>query len=113
MPKHRTSTGSPLTTTPVIEYYNSSLGHFFITADTDEMAKLDSGSAAVFYIAIPAGDGSCAAGLMPVYRLYNDGQGGVPNHRYTTDVSVRAQAIKDGWVPEGFGPDVVQMCAPQ
>ena len=70
-------------------------------------------SAAAFYIAIPAGDGSCAAGLMPVYRLYNNGQGGAPNHRYTTDVSARAQAIEAGWVPEGLGPDAVEMCAPQ
>ena len=70
-------------------------------------------SGAAFYIALPAGDGSCATGLTPVYRLYNNGQGGAPNHRYTTDVSVRAQAMKEGWVPEGLGPDAVEMCAPQ
>jgi hypothetical protein len=37
--------------------------------------------------------GSCAAGLTLVYRLYNNGQGGAPSHRYTTDVTVRAQII--------------------
>jgi len=26
---------------------------------------------------------------------------------------VRAQVIAKGWVPEGIGPDAVQMCAPQ
>ena len=58
------------------------------------------------------GDGSCAAGFTPVYRLYNNGQGGAPNHRYTTDIAVRAQMIAQGWVPEGLGPDGVEMCSP-
>ena len=65
-----------------------------------------------FDIAVPAPDGSCAAGLAPVYRLYNNGQGGAPNHRYTTDLGVRAQMIAQGWVPEGLGPNAVEMCSP-
>ncbi len=65
-----------------------------------------------FDIAVPAADGSCAAGLTPVYRLYNNGQGGAPNHRYTTDLNVRAQMISQGWSPEGLGPDAVEMCSP-
>ena len=40
---------------------------------------------------------------MPVYRLYNNGQGAAPNHRYTTDLSVRSQMMSQGWVPEGYG----------
>jgi hypothetical protein len=69
-------------------------------------------SAAAFYVAVPSGDGSCAAGLTPVYRLYNNGQGAAPNHRYTTDFTVRAQMIAQGWVPEGLGPNAVEMCSP-
>jgi photosystem II stability/assembly factor-like uncharacterized protein len=69
-------------------------------------------SAAAFYIPVPAGDGSCAAGFTPVYRLYNNGQGGAPIHRYTTDIAVRAQMIAQGWVPEGLGPNAVEMCSP-
>ena len=69
-------------------------------------------SADAFDIAVPAADGSCAAGLTPVYRLYNNGQGGAPSHRYTTDVTVRAQMIGQGWVPEGLGPNAVEMCSP-
>ena len=65
-----------------------------------------------FDIAAPAADGSCAAGLTPVYRLYNNGQGEAPNHRYTTDLTVRAQMIAQGWVPEGLGPNAVEMCSP-
>jgi hypothetical protein len=50
--------------------------------------------------------------LTPVYRLYNNGQGGAPNHRYTIDLTVRAQMIAQGWVPEGRGPNAVEMCSP-
>jgi len=78
---------------------------------TDPSWLLESGAA--FYIAVPAGDGSCPAGSTPVYRLYNNGQGGAPNHRYTTDLHVRAQMIAQGWVPEGLGADAVEMCSPQ
>ena len=167
-----TSTGSPPTATPVVEYYNPAFDHYFITSNSAEIAKLDSGATAgwartglqfnayvasasgtapvcrffstvfapksshfytpfafecaavqaepawsletdaAFYIALPAADGSCAAGLTSVYRLYNNGQGGAPNHRYTTDVAVRAQMIERGWVPEGLGPEAVEMCSP-
>jgi len=70
-------------------------------------------SPAAFYIAVPAADGSCPADLMPVYRLYNNGQGGAPHHRYTTDFTVRAQMMAQRWVPEGLGPDGVEMCSPR
>jgi photosystem II stability/assembly factor-like uncharacterized protein len=66
-----------------------------------------------FDIAVPSAAGECPGELIPVYRLYNDGQGGAPNHRYTTDRNVRAQMIAKGWVPEGLGPEAVQMCAAQ
>ena len=41
--------------------------------------------AEVFHVVYPAFDGSCPASTVPVYRMYNDGQGGAPNHRYTTE----------------------------
>ena len=66
----------------------------------------------VFAIPVPDASGACAAGAAPVYRLYNNGQGGAPNHRYTTDLGVRAQMIASGWIPEGYGPLGVIMCAP-
>lgn len=66
----------------------------------------------VFAIPIPSADGICPPGTIPVYRLYNNGQGGAPNHRYTTSLAVRAQMIADGWIPEGYGLIGVIMCAP-
>jgi hypothetical protein len=68
--------------------------------------------AEVFFIAIPALDGACPTGTSPVYRIYNNGQGAAPNHRYTTDLAVRTAMLALGWIPEGYGPIGVIMCAP-
>lgn len=58
--------------------------------------------------------GACnnAVGPQPLYRLYNNGQGGAPNHRYTTSLLIRADMIANGWIPEGFGPLGVIGCVP-
>ena len=106
---------------PVCRFFSAAFApkssHFYTpfasecaTMQADSAWTLESSDA--FDIAVPAADGSCAAGLAPVYRLYNNGQGGVPNHRYTTDLTVRAQMIAQGWVPEGLGPNAVEMCSP-
>ena len=39
----------------------------------------------MFGVPVPTLAGTCPAGTVPVYRLYNDGHGAAPNHRYTTD----------------------------
>jgi hypothetical protein len=66
----------------------------------------------VFNTPMPAADGTCPAGSIPIYRVFNNGMGGAPNHRFTTDPNVRAQMIAEGWAPEGFGIGVV-FCSPQ
>jgi hypothetical protein len=48
---------------------------------------------------------------VPLYRLYNDGQTGAPNHRYTTRATIRSQMVALGWVPEGSGIGVIG-CVP-
>jgi N-acetylneuraminic acid mutarotase len=107
-------------TSSVCRFYSvafATSSHFY-TPLHSECAKLRTDahwmleSDALFHIALPSQDGACAAGVAPVYRLFNSGQGGAPNHRYTTDRNVRATMIAHGWVPEGLGPDAVQMCAP-
>jgi serine protease len=90
--------------------------HFY-TADAAECAKLKTNpdwifEAEVFHALLPAADGACAAGTIPVYRLYNNFRGGAPNHRYTTDLAVRAQMIKQDYTPEGTGIGVT-LCVPQ
>jgi hypothetical protein len=55
--------------------------------------------------------GRCPSATQPVYRLYNDGQGGAPNHRFTTSASVRARMLASGYIAEGAGSGV-GWCAP-
>jgi hypothetical protein len=64
----------------------------------------------VFYVRLPDTDGACPAGTVPVYRLYNNGQGGAPNHRFTTRLSERQAMLARGWIAEGSGIGV-GMCA--
>jgi hypothetical protein len=63
-------------------------------------------------VALPAADGSCVTGNAPIYRLYNNGMGNAPNHRFTIDPGERARLIGAGWSPEGPGLGV-GFCAPQ
>jgi lysyl endopeptidase len=157
----------------VVEYYNSVLDHYFMTASPDEINDLDTGafvgwqrtglrflaytsqvpgtspvcrfylapgfgdshfysaspsecsslvnnpqfpgwifeSGSVFYIALPNPvTGACAAGTHPLWRFFHSA---VTNHRYTDDVSERDILRADpAWIPEGYGPDAVTMCAP-
>jgi hypothetical protein len=65
----------------------------------------------VFAMALPDSAGACAGGTVPLYRLYNDGQTGAPNHRYTTRATIRSQMVALGWVPEGSGIGVIG-CVP-
>ena len=67
----------------------------------------------VFSIPGAAPDGTCAAGTVPVFRLYNNGQSGAPNHRYVTVPAVRDQMLASGWIQEGNLPGLAFMCAPQ
>jgi hypothetical protein len=66
-------------------------------------------SSDVFAVALPA-DGACAAGTIPIYRLYNNRADA--NHRYTASTAVKAEMVEAGWVAEGYGPSAVAMCAP-
>lgn len=115
-------TASTPGTSPVCRFYSTAFGdkssHFYSPFES-ECASLRSDprwtleSDAAFRATPASADGACVAGLAPVYRLFNDGQGGAPNHRYTIDRNVRADMIARGWVPEGFGPDAVQLCSPR
>jgi hypothetical protein len=54
-------------------------------------------------------NGACAAGLLPVYRAYNNGftRGVDSNHRITSNFVAYQQTVAAGWKAEG-----VVMCAP-
>jgi len=69
-------------------------------------------SPAVFYIFLPdPTTGACPAATQPVWRFFNQL---TTNHRYTAEVDERDTMRSDPatWIPEGYGPDAVIMCAP-
>ena len=66
----------------------------------------------VFSMMLPDAAGSCRGGTVPLYRLYNDGKAGAPNHRYTTSLAVRVEMVAQGWIPEGSGTIGVIGCVP-
>ena len=69
-------------------------------------------SGSVFYIALPdAATGACPDGTQPVWRFFNQR---TTNHRYVIDHQTRDDMRADPatWIPEGYGPDNVIMCAP-
>lgn len=106
-------------TTPTCRFFSTAFGvrssHFYATSASECVTVKSNPSwqfeGEVFSTASAASDGTCASPLLPLYRLYNNGQGGAPNHRYTTDAAVRTQMMTEGWVPEGAGPGVVA-CVP-
>ena len=113
---------APLTVTAV-EYHHVRFDHYFVTALDTEIARLDRGDfagwsrtggsfeGAVFQVVLPAFDGRCTEGSIPVYRLDNGGQRGAPNHRFTAALEVRAAMLARGWISEGRGDLGVAMCA--
>jgi uncharacterized delta-60 repeat protein len=66
----------------------------------------------VFYLQLPNDHALCPEEAAPLYRLYNDGQGGAPNHRYTTSGAVFDQMIGKGWIFEGDAQTRVFACVP-
>jgi hypothetical protein len=148
-----------------VEYFHAGFGHYFVSADPDEIAGLDAGVFAgwartgesftvwtngtglvetcrfftiafapksshfytansaecdavgrdptwrfekvAFLVAIPDAGGQCPVGVR-LYRLYNDGRTGAPNHRYTTRLAIRDQMIAQGFVPEDDATGCVQ-----
>ena len=107
-------------TSPVCRFFSASFApkssHFytpFATECDDVKANPDwQFEAIAFYLKTPSDAGSCPLGSAPLYRLYNNGMSGAPNHRYTTrnDIVMQMQAL--GWVAEGFGGPVVFACIP-
>ena len=65
----------------------------------------------LFNTLLPDDSGNCPSGSIPVYRLYNNGMGAAPNHRFVTSLTERQNMLNQGFVAEGAGIGV-GMCAP-
>ena len=69
----------------------------------------------VFFLQLPIGtpgSRTCPGDDPPLYRLYNNGQGGAPNHRYTDDLTIFNQMLAQGWIFEGEAQTKVFACLP-
>ena len=69
----------------------------------------------VFGLGLPAGppgQGTCGTATQPLYRAYNNGMSGAPNHRYTTDPAVLDAMVAQGWSMEGEAATRVFACVP-
>jgi len=116
--------GAPGSSSTVYRFFSTSFApkssHFYTANFSEYQALLVNHNwqveGAVFNVPVPAADGTCAAGTIPVYRLYNNGQGAAPNHRFTTDLSVRTTMLSrpadKAWIAEGMGIGV-GFCSPQ
>jgi hypothetical protein len=106
---------------PVCRFYSTSFApqnsHFY-TADPVECEGLKHNpdwqyERIAFHVPLPDASGACPTGTSPVYRMFNGGQGGAPNHRFTTSYATRlAFAPGKGWIQEGVPPTGAGMCAP-
>jgi hypothetical protein len=70
-----------LVSMPVVEFYNTHLDHYFITADANEAAGIDGGSAGPGWIR--TGNSFKSGGSTPVCRFYGSQVPGPNSHFYT------------------------------
>ncbi|CAH1194974.1 Delta-60 repeat domain-containing protein [Candidatus Nitrotoga sp. BS] len=70
-----------LASVPIVEFYNTNLDHYFITADASEAAGIDGGSAGPGWIR--TGGSFKSGGSTPVCRFYGSQVPGPNSHFYT------------------------------
>ena len=93
--------------------------HFF-TPYSGECAVLKAGTIWTYeddttFLRLPEGaEGArvCPIGTQPLYRAYNNGTTGAPNHRYTTDAALLDELIAQGWIFEGEAQNRIFACVP-
>lgn len=158
-----------------VEYFHVGFGHYFVTADPDEIALLDTTSSGgwartgqsfqvwddvdpslvpvcrfwsdqtwtpksshfytpyvdecgkvktdtawrfernAFMVKMPQGTPgarTCLSGSRPLYRAYNAGKSGAPNHRYTPHPAILDAMLAQGWIMEGEATTRVFACVP-
>ena len=93
--------------------FASKAAHFY-TADSVERdgRRTENGGdwtyEKVAYFLKATDTGVCGAGEVPIYRMFNDGQTGAPNHRFTTSLATYQDfTTTKGWLGEG-----IRFCAP-
>jgi hypothetical protein len=105
---------------PTCRFFSTAFGakssHFY-TPYAAECASLQAGTSwelesLAFYVRLPDADGFCPSGTVVLYRLFNNGMGGAPNHRYTTSAAILDQMLAAGWSFEGNATTRAFACVP-
>lgn len=100
---------------PVCRFYGGPLGHFF-SAEAVECAARSASSEwtlesfDAFRVELPSDMGACRSGRVPVHRFLAQRADGA--RRYTNSPVVADALRRSGWIPEGRGPDHVNLCVP-
>ena len=109
-------TSPSLTTVEVIEYYDSGLDHYFMSADPVEIDALDAGIfdgwARTGYEFLAYSTDSAGPGLSPVCRFYGLPTAGLDSHFYSASVAeCAAVAARFGssWILESSNVFQVQV----
>ena len=106
---------------PTCRFFSTSFApkssHFY-TPYANECASLKAGAVwqyegIAFYLQLPDDNGNCASATISLYRMYNNGMGGAPNHRYTTSLAILNQMTTAGWIFEGDAATKVFACVSQ
>jgi alpha-beta hydrolase superfamily lysophospholipase len=103
-------TGNPLTDPDYA--YSGQVEHIYQFIQTMKLGRVhlvghSAGGAIAFYVAVPSG-GVCPVGTTPIYRMYNNGQTGAPNHRFSSDFPTYQDfTTNKNWAPEG-----IRFCSP-
>lgn len=122
-------TNREIGSSPITRFYfdqvakNQSRGSHFYTLSPSEVAAVQAlnpsnvpapgkpvNEGVDSYAYLPSASGTCAPGLLPVYRLFrgNSRFPDDPNHRFTTDFADYNDFLARGWDGEG-----VKFCVPQ
>ena len=109
---------------PVIEYRNNIIGHYFMTADAQEIAGIDAGAAGpgwertgFGFTAISPGTSFFCGGCVPVQRFYGT-PGLGPNSHFYSEMATEADGLRrpgTGWSFEKIAfyapvPDAAGQC---
>lgn len=111
-------------TAPVCRFYSAAFekSTHVLSPYPDECAMLAANAAwrfegYVFDVQLPLnrgdGHGACPPGTTILYRLFNNFEGGAPNHRYTDDPIVAERMVERGWTREGEGITGAFACLPR
>jgi len=94
--------------------FASKAAHFYTSSIAErDLRRVENGGdwtyEKIAYYLQPAAGNGCLSGTVPIYRMFNYGQTGAPNHRFTTSYATYLDfTMNRDWAGEG-----IVFCSPQ